>query len=200
MRATDPRRRPLRLLAAAFLVLGAFACGDDDGDTIPPVSDTIEIRNGTWHRIRSYSVSGADSCSAPAPDTADVVLCTYDPGVGSDPFGLICDIEQTGAEVAIACSGSLDLFPCRIEYHLEGSGTVTDTTLDLTFLRWTTMTAREGAGEICDSLYADPCTTTVVTSASWTTAEGDSACAEADAPAPSLEQLLNRMVGGGSLR
>lgn len=194
MHATDFRSKALRSAVAALLVLVAFACGDDTKDVIPPVSDTLAVRQGTWHRVRTYSVNGADSCEAAAPDTADVVLCAYDPGSGSDAIGLVCDIEQEGTQVTITCEGTLDLFPCRIDYHFAGSGTVTDTTLDITMRRWTTLDAREGSRSICDSLYADPCTTTVVTRAAWATASGDSVCADTTS-APSVRDFLNVMLG-----
>lgn len=201
MRATDSSSKALRLAMAALLVLVAFACGDDSEKVITPISDTLAIRQGTWHRVRSYSVSGADSCEAPAPDTADVLLCKYDPLVGSDSLESregdaiagICDIEKDGNQVAVTCEGTLDLFPCRLEYHFAGSGTVTDTTLDITMRRWMTLDAREGSRIICDSLYADPCTITVVTHAAWITASGDSVCTDTTS-APSVRDFLNRML------
>lgn len=193
MHVTDRRSKALRLAMAALLILVAFACGDDTKEVVTPVSDTINIRNGTWHRVRTYSVSGTDSCEAAAPDTADVALCEYDPGLGSDPLGLVCNIEQEGTQVTVTCEGTLDIFPCRIDYHFAGSGTVTDTTLDITMRRWTTLDAREGSRTICDSLYADPCTTTVMTRAAWTKAEGDSVCSDTTA-APSVQDFLNLML------
>jgi hypothetical protein len=194
MHATDLRSRALRLAAAALLLLVAFACGDDTKTVIPPVSDAVDIRNGTWHRIRTYSVSGADSCGAAAPDTTDIALCEFDPGSGSDPLGLVCDIEQEGTQITVTCEGTLDLFPCRLDYHFAGSGTVTDTTLDITLRRWMTLDAREGSRTICDSLYADPCTTMVVTHAAWSKSEGDSVCADSTT-APTVRDFLNRMLG-----
>jgi hypothetical protein len=199
MRATDLRSKALRLAAPALLLLVAFACGDDTKKVIPPVSDTVDVRNGTWHRVRTYSVSGADSCEAPAPDTSDVVLCAFDPGAGRDAIGLICDIAQSGDHVTVTCEGSLDLFPCRLDYHFEGSGTVTDTTLDITMRRWMTLDAREGSGSICDSLYTDPCTTTVVTRAAWSVADTASVCADTTS-APSVRDFLNRMLKDGPPR
>jgi hypothetical protein len=198
MQGTDARRRArfVRLAVAAVLALGAFACSKSSNPGPVVTSDTINIKNGSWYRIRSYSVSGADSCQAPGPDTSYVVLCSYDPGVGSDPLGLTCGIEQDGDAVTVSCSGRLQLYPCRIDYHLEGSGTVTDTTLDITMQRWTTVESGEGIGSLCDSLYADPCTTTVVTKASWFSTTGDSLCTDDAAPSVSLADALNRMLGG----
>ncbi len=138
-------------------------------------------------------MSGADSCQAAAPDTADVVLCEYDPGSGNDRLGLVCDIEQEGTQVTVTCEGTLDLFPCRLDYHLAGSGTVTDTTLDITMRRWMTLDAREGSRTICDSLYADPCTTTVVTKATWSIADTASVCPDTTA-SPAVRDFLNLML------
>jgi len=130
VRATDrPLEEPCGCRPPRSWGLVAFACGSDKKDVVPPPSrHPRSPARGRGIESRTYSVSGADSCEASAARTrADVVLCSYDPGAGKDPIGLVCDIEQTGDQVTVTCEGSLDLFPCHLDYHFAGSGTVTDT-------------------------------------------------------------------------
>ena len=173
-------------------VLALSACGGSDDGVTPRPGPDVDVRNGTWSLTFDLSFAGHDSCVARG-DTSlafpDTLLCSFDL-VGNESFQFECTSSIDGESVAFDCSATIrELDPCDIIGYIEGSGTVTDTTIDLTASIYAELV---GPDEVC-SLYqglVDPCTEVVHITGQWVSDENAEDCPDDDLNKSSVVRAL----------
>ena len=181
---------PVVLLALA-VALTLAACGGND-TVKPKPGPEVDVRNGTWSLSFTTSWSGADSCAdreemmETLPDT---LLCSFDL-VGTEAYNFDCESSIQGENVSFDCTALIrDIDPCKFIGHIEGTGTVNDTTIVLTASVYVEVS---GPDEVC-SLYSglvDPCVETVVITGHWVSAERAEDCPAADVSKTSAVRIL----------
>lgn len=191
------------LLSIAAVSVLSGGCGDDAVTLVPPSGPiNIPIRNGTWAISEVATYTGADSCLArdsTIVDTLDV-LCSIDVGeTGSIFITTDCEIDTVGNQVVFDCIIRADLGICVQVIEIGGSGTVTDTTFDLSSKLVTRLIAAEGVTDsTCNAFYGnfvDACTTWIESVGTWVSSEGDSICPSSAMAPLSLEIFLERSGG-----
>lgn len=144
--------------AAVLLVVGCGGDDDDNGGNGGNGGDA-SVRQGTWTVKSTTSVLGsAAPCQGIPPEvvTEDEQICDdSDLTGGEDTSG--CEIDISGNTVAIDCTQSTSVGPCTLQIVIDGNGTFTDTSYDITIDVTTTAT---GTDPSC-ALLNNPCTTRI---------------------------------------
>ncbi len=187
--------RKLVLTAFIAAVLAAVGCGSDD-TTTPNPGPVVDVRNGTWTLGFEVSYTGSDSCIALGDSSMtfpDTLLCAMDL-VGDAVYNFDCTSSIEGESVSFDCNAVIrDLDPCRIIGRIVGSGTITDTTIDMTA---TVSESLVGDDQVCD-LYTElvnRCAQVVHITGQWLSDEDAENCPEADLNKGSVVRMLMSRV------